>query len=146
MFFSSSLNEWIAFNVVNNKGKNLNDDWSSFWALACHLAWTWRNKEKHDDHFIPPVKQVEVIRQRINSYKLVDRVLQHGIQHQQTMVQIGWTPPMSGWVCVNIDGACRDGIIGCGGVIRGSVGERINGFSKSIGREDAYIAELWGRV
>jgi hypothetical protein len=86
MFFSSSLNEWIAFNVVNNKGKNLNDDWSNFWALACHLAWTWRNEEKHDDHFIPPIKQVEVIRQRINSYKCVDRVLQQGIQHQQTMV------------------------------------------------------------
>jgi ribonuclease HI len=45
---------------------------------------------------------------------------------------------------LNIDGACRDGVIGCGGVIRGSDGEWINGFSKLIGRGDVYIAELWG--
>jgi hypothetical protein len=84
--FSSNLNEWIASNVVNSKGNFLNDDWSSFRALACHLVWTWRNKEKHDDHFIRPTKQVEVIRQRINSYKFVDRVVQQGIQHHQTIV------------------------------------------------------------
>jgi ribonuclease HI len=45
---------------------------------------------------------------------------------------------------LNIDGACRDGVIGCGGVIRGSAGEWIHGFSKIIGREEVYIAELWG--
>jgi ribonuclease HI len=65
-------------------------------------------------------------------------------QFQQAIIQIGWTPPSQGWVCLNIDGACRDGAIGCGGVIRGSFGEWIHGFSKFIGRGDAYIAELWG--
>jgi ribonuclease HI len=45
---------------------------------------------------------------------------------------------------LNIDGACRDGVIGCGGVIRGSDREWLNGFSKLIGLGDAYIAELYG--
>jgi ribonuclease HI len=48
------------------------------------------------------------------------------------------------WVCLNIDGTCKDGIIGCGGVIRGNEGEWLHGFSKLIGRGEVYIAELWG--
>jgi hypothetical protein len=45
---------------------------------------------------------------------------------------------------LNIDGACKDGVIGCGGVIRGNMSEWLHGFSKIIGRGEAYIAELWG--
>jgi hypothetical protein len=40
---------------------------------------------------------------------------------------------------LNIDGACRDGVIGCGGVIRGSDREWLNGFSKLIGLGDGVI-------
>jgi ribonuclease HI len=112
--------------------------------MACHFAWTWRNKEKYDDSFLRPVKQVEVVKNRIVNYRLADKIMQHDSHEQQAIIQIGWSPPTLGWVCLNIDGACRDGVIGCGGVIRGSDGEWINGFSKLIGRGDVYIAELWG--
>jgi ribonuclease HI len=44
---------------------------------------------------------------------------------------------------LNIDGAWKDGVIGCGGVIRGSEGEWIYGFNKFIGRGEVYMAELW---
>jgi ribonuclease HI len=128
-----------------NKGKkNRYNDWSSIWATACHMIWTWRNKEKYDDNFIRPIKQAEVVRQRISSYGLADRIMDKVYHGQQAIVQVGWTPPDAGWVCLNVDGACRNDVIGCGGVIRGSDGEWIRGFSKFIGRGDAYIAELWG--
>jgi ribonuclease HI len=33
---------------------------------------------------------------------------------------------------------------GCGGLIRNSGGHRIGGFSRNLGRCNAYIRELWG--
>jgi hypothetical protein len=48
-FFSSNLHEWIATNVANKGSKNYYDDWSCVWVVACHLVWSWRNKEKYDD-------------------------------------------------------------------------------------------------
>jgi ribonuclease HI len=45
---------------------------------------------------------------------------------------------------LNVDGASRNGVIGCVGVVRGSVGEWVHGFRKIIGRGEIYIAELWG--
>jgi hypothetical protein len=49
----------------------------------------------------------------------------------------GWTPPSVGWVCLNVDGACRDGSI------RGNEGEWIHGFSKFIGRGDVCKGPNW---
>jgi hypothetical protein len=69
---------------------------------------------------------------------LADSIMQDGNQVQQT-IQVCWKAPSVGRVCLNIDGACRDGVIGCGGVIRGSDGEWLKGFSKLIGLGDAYI-------
>jgi ribonuclease HI len=143
-FFNCDTNDWIAMNVANRGSKSSHDDWSCVWAMACHLAWTWRNKEKHDDSFVRPIKQVEAVKHRIINYGLADKIMQHDIHEQRAIIQIGWSPPISGWVCLNVDGALRDGVIGCGGAIRGSDGEWINGFSKLIGRGDVYVAELWG--
>ncbi|KAK2419102.1 heat shock 70 kDa protein [Trifolium repens] len=112
--------------------------------MGCHLAWTWRNKERFDADFIRPIKQTEVVRQRMENYRVADRVIQAGCQDHRCTVEIGWKPPNAGWVCLNIDGTCINGSIGCGGVICGNEGEWLHGFSKFIGRGDAYIAELWG--
>lgn len=58
---------------------------------------------------------------------------------------MGWKEPPIGWVKINTDGGCKDGsIAGCGGLIRGSEGEWLAGFSKFLGKCDAFIAELWG--
>jgi hypothetical protein len=36
----------------------LHGDWSSFWAMVCHLVWSWRKKEKFEEDFIRPIKPV----------------------------------------------------------------------------------------
>ncbi|MCI07855.1 ribonuclease H protein, partial [Trifolium medium] len=66
-----------------------------------------------------------------------------GNNSRSTTIQVCWNPPSEGWVCLNIDGACRDGVIGFGGILRGRDVEWLRGLSKLIGRGDAYIAELW---
>ena len=26
-------------------------EWNSFWEIACHMAWSWRNKKKFEENF-----------------------------------------------------------------------------------------------
>lgn len=61
-------------------------------------------------------------------------------------LNVKWSPPHDGWVCLNTDGAasqskCR---AGCGGVVRCQDGQQIVGFSKFLENTNAYVAELWG--
>jgi hypothetical protein len=61
------------------------------------------------------------------------------LRNQSTiLIHIGWVPPLAGWVCLNIDGACKDGVIGCGGVIRGSEGNRFMDSAKLL-KEGRFI-------
>jgi ribonuclease HI len=63
----------------------------------------------------------------------------------KTTVLIGWHPPKENWVRLNTDGSSKDNAkAGCGGLIRGSDGKWLGGFSKFIGNCSAYVAELWG--
>jgi len=40
---------------------------------------------------------------------------------------------------------CKEGAVaGCGGVLRGSDGEWLGGFARSLGLCSAHVAELWG--
>jgi hypothetical protein len=64
--------------------------------MACHFAWTWRNKEKYDDSFLRPAKQVEAVKNRIVNYGLADKIMQHDIHEQLAIIQIGWSPPTLG--------------------------------------------------
>jgi ribonuclease HI len=58
---------------------------------------------------------------------------------------ISWKQPKPSFVSLNTDGASKEHqLAGCGGIVRGSQGEWIGGFSKSVGRCSAFIAELWG--
>jgi hypothetical protein len=54
-------------------------------------------------------------------------------------------PPAAEWVMVIKDGASGDdGQANCGGLIRGANKKWMRGFSKFIGRCDAFSANLWG--
>jgi ribonuclease HI len=60
-------------------------------------------------------------------------------------VSIAWQCPEDGWLSLNTDGASRGEVIaGCGGLLRNSNGQWLGGFSKNLGRCNAYLAELWG--
>lgn len=78
------------------------------------------------------------------NYALAEKIMQKHNTGKQEIMQVSWKHPRNGWVCLNIDGACKNGVIGCEGVIRGSEGEWLYGFSKVLGQGNAYIAEAWG--
>jgi hypothetical protein len=60
-FFTCDLNDWNAMNLGSKGRKSAYDDWSCMWAMACHMVWTWRNKEKYEDNFFRPIKQAEAV-------------------------------------------------------------------------------------
>ncbi|MCI21554.1 putative ribonuclease H protein, partial [Trifolium medium] len=106
-------------------------DWRSLWATACHLAWIWRNQERHGINFAAPAAMVM---RNVHSYALADQALRSGSNSIRMEHFISWEAPPEGWIRLNTDGSCReDGHIGCGGIIRGRDGEWIGGFAKFVG-------------
>ncbi|XVF04810.1 hypothetical protein REPUB_Repub05bG0117600 [Reevesia pubescens] len=59
---------------------------------------------------------------------------------------IKWEPPITGYLCLNTDGAVKtgSGIASAGGLIRDENGRWIKGFLVNIGKTDSLQAELWG--
>lgn len=82
------------------------------------------------------------MRRYLESWKLQVINSNRSLSH----IQVKWSPPKSGWVALNTDGAARDGseIAGCGGLLRDQFGNCICGFSKFLGKTTVYVAELWG--
>ncbi|KAI5438045.1 hypothetical protein KIW84_023962 [Lathyrus oleraceus] len=85
------------------------------------------------DNLVDRVKEILV------SYSLTDKLMNIGGLIQEHRVNVGWKPPKEGWVCLNVDGACQNGVIGCGGVIRGSDEEWLGDFSNFIRRGEVYV-------
>ena len=82
---------------------------------------------------------------RIRDYHLAMQANKVILEMPQSVVLVGWKPPVEGWVKLNTDGACSsNGAAGCGGIISGCDSEWLGEFAKSIGTCCAYIAELWG--
>ena len=65
----------------------------------------------------------------------------------RTMItkEVKWLKPAPGWAKLNTDGSytAANGLAGCGGLIRGSDGQWITGFAKSINVSSSIATELW---
>jgi hypothetical protein len=60
-------------------------------------------------------------------------------------VFIAWQCLEKGWLCLGTDGSSQGEVItACGGLIRNSNGQWLDGFLKNLGRCNAYLAKLWG--
>jgi hypothetical protein len=148
LFFNTDLHNWIKVNIAGDIEGIGVENWKSFWAIACHLLWTWHNKEEHDERFIRPWQPHKIIKRYMSDYKgarLVDNVISASPRTQRC---ISWFPPRDGWILVNTDGARKNSnnnnSCGCGGIIRGNNAEWLGGFAKGLGDCSVVVAELWG--
>ncbi|KAL5787556.1 hypothetical protein ACOSP7_004505 [Xanthoceras sorbifolium] len=57
---------------------------------------------------------------------------------------VSWTPPLPGWIKVNVDGSVKNEYIIAGGVIRKHDRSWVRSFSMNIGCGSVLTAELWG--
>jgi ribonuclease HI len=144
-FFSSALDDWITMNMRKECGRNSNLRWSCLWATTCHFLWLWRNREVHGDARTRPTQPWNYIVSWVLQYMTAD--VRSVVLSNRTKVEvsIAWQCPEDGWLSLNTDGASRGEVIaGCGGLLRNSNGQWLGGFSKNLGRCNAYLAELWG--
>lgn len=129
-----------SFNLSTVAGWNTSAEWRDFWAVACHSLWTWRNKELHDEAFSRPIYPAQHVLQVVKNYASAVKVNRVVNASRHETILIGGKPPENGWVRLNTDGSCKEGAAaGCGGVLRGSDGEWLGGFARSVGLCSAYM-------
>ncbi|KAK7244944.1 hypothetical protein RIF29_39773 [Crotalaria pallida] len=144
-FFLSNFQNWINMNLFQEMGRHQQWKWTSIWATVCASLWFWRNAEVHNVAYSRPPNTWWQILLKVQNYKAARNKppLPGQVPRNQNM----WYPPAQGWIRINSDGACRGDSheIGCGGVLRGSNGQWIRGYSKYLGVSSSpLIAELWG--
>ncbi|GAU35481.1 hypothetical protein TSUD_384360 [Trifolium subterraneum] len=131
LFFTSDLQQWIKLNINGAIGGIGIENWSSFWAIACHSIWKRYNKEAHDGSFNRPYNPHVVIKNYARDYNIA-KTADNIVQVRNNVRQ-------------NIDGArSSTGSCGCGGVVRDSSGEWLKGYARGLGDCNIIMTELWG--
>jgi ribonuclease HI len=144
-FFTAALADWTGLNLRRQLGRNDSRNWSCVWATNCYYLWLWRNREVHGDARTRPTQPWNFILGWVQQYMEADVNKVVFPNNNKVEALIAWKCPEEGWLCLNTDGASRGEIVaGCGGLLRNSSGQWIGGFSKNLGRCNAYLAELWG--
>ncbi|PNX84693.1 hypothetical protein L195_g040756 [Trifolium pratense] len=75
----------------------------------------------------------DIVMKRLGMYSVADNAVNLKGGAQRSLVDIFRKPSRGGWVRLNLDGACSNEVIYCGGLIRGSDVEWLHGFSEFIG-------------
>ncbi|KAK2435291.1 Polynucleotidyl transferase, ribonuclease H superfamily protein [Trifolium repens] len=144
-FLRNNPKEFKGGHLCNMIVRNSSMRWCNFWAMACYSLWMWRNKELHDENFVRPAIAVPLVWKKVEEYNAAMSNSEVIMDRDKVVRLISWKLPKSSFVSLNTDGASKDHQqAGYGGIVRGSQGEWIGGFSKSVGRCSAFIAELWG--
>ncbi|GAU10505.1 hypothetical protein TSUD_419400 [Trifolium subterraneum] len=132
-------------NMQNKLGRNGNLSWSCIWATSCYFLWLWRNREVHRVARIRPDHPWNYIVSWVLRYMTADVSSVVLSNSTKVEVSIAWQCSEEGCLSLNTDGASRgESIAGCGGLLRNSNEKWLHGFSKNLGRCNAYLAELWG--
>lgn len=145
-FFGTECTEWAHNNVTTKTTLDRDVAWNSIWATRCHQLLSWRNKHEHDPSFIRPYLPHRVVLSTVTHY-LHGRLSLYPSRKQSLVeVDVKWLLPEPGLVCVNTDGALKEGMMlaACGGVTRDSNGLWLEGFSRCLGYATVYMAELCG--
>lgn len=113
------LQEWITLNLDGTATlcMNFEDDWTNFWAIACHVIWEWHNRDRHDDKFNMSFDMLSAIAARIHQYKVAPC---NNIVMERNEVErlISWSLPNKDFVKINVDGVrSANGGSGCGGLL-----------------------------
>ncbi|KAL4362824.1 hypothetical protein GQ457_04G010070 [Hibiscus cannabinus] len=147
LFFSSSPEPWVVSNI---RSKLIFSDGSTPWACFFPtLLWQlW--KRRNDFIFTDVCLPLEAI------YNLSFAWAKHlagstdmvRVPATSLVSQLQWTPPATGWVCLNADASLSltSGIGTVGGVIRNSAGIWICGYRKCVGFVSILQAELWSML
>lgn len=124
-------------NFHNSKG------WHLTFGFTIWLLWKYRNQVVFNGLTFDPlvvVKQVNFYLSELNSNSFPH------MQPSYRQIVIGWKPRPDEWIKLNVDESKshQSKIAGCGGVLRGSTGYWLRGFSRNLGNCSVLLEELWG--
>lgn len=140
-------NEWLLANLSGAWKLGLDEGWPARFATRLWWIWRWRNDEifrarsRSLDQKIQWLEQQEI---EINSAFSKQR--NPGSRLGQSIVAtVAWKRPPPGSLKLNVDGcrSTRDGIAGCGGLLRDHFGRWVGGFTRKIGVCSVEEAEAW---
>lgn len=144
-FFTGSLQTWLHTNL-NPAGPYTSPEWIVCFALSLWWNWRWRNSLMFGRMEDIPSNIGAFLRTQIAStWQALGQdttdIHRNGPSRE---VFIRWISPISPWVTLNTDGASKGttGLAGGGGLLQGSRGSFIRGFSANFGSCSAYRAEL----
>lgn len=75
---------------------------------------------EHDESFNRPIRPWVIVTNQVEAYEQAKKNGGFMKEKAKICLNVKWSPPHDGWVCLNTDGAasqskCR---AGCGGVVR----------------------------
>ncbi|CAL1397034.1 unnamed protein product [Linum trigynum] len=151
-FFYMDESDWLRGNLRNSEPLGSGMSWAAFFSVASWLLWKNRCTSSFrgsSSALSPPSLEYSIMAK----CKLWHEAWQapsplpygRGSMTARTTVMVGWTPPIHGWVALNVDGASNGnpGAAGAGGVLRDGTGNWIAGFLANFGTATAILAELW---
>ncbi|PKI73897.1 hypothetical protein CRG98_005767 [Punica granatum] len=109
----------------------------------------WRNKNLFEPLFIclfVLLRLLSLSAELRSTSTKSSAALSQGLKPDRVLHWIRRSPPSSGWIKINTDGASsgNPGVAGVGGLIRDDNGHCILGFARNIGYAMGVVAELWG--
>ncbi|OMO65780.1 reverse transcriptase [Corchorus capsularis] len=144
-FFRCSEAQWWNANLIDQKNRLIGDwPWSLIFAVTAWRIWKWRNEGCFANKSYTVSTKLAIIGKILK--EAIDFSNRKMGQHMRREVLIGWEKPKEGQVKINTDGSWfqRTNEAAVGGVVRGSCGEWLLGFSQSVGECSIDLAELWG--
>ncbi|OMO90064.1 reverse transcriptase [Corchorus capsularis] len=137
--------KWVSDNKLIDTVVGLigNWPWSLIFAVTAWRIWKWRNEGCFANKSYTVSTKLAIIGKILK--EATDFSNRKMGQHMRREVLIGWEKPKEGQVKINTDGSWfqRTNEAAVGGVVRGSCGEWLLGFSQSVGECSIDLEELW---
>ena len=132
--------------MIGSKGSRVmygRNHWSIIFSFAIWMIW----KDRNQMVFSGKAKNLKLLIEIENLFtEFLYCASSPRCPVPRVVVACRWKKPPEGWIKLNTDGCAAGsmGLASCGGVVRGSHGEWISGFSRHIGTTNNFVAELWG--
>ena len=142
-FFSSTAEDWMAFNGKMDKAKNQHSPpWNIIFSFAVWNIWKNRNHVIFKGRYLNPRLANLITNQALEFFFCAGS--SKAVQNQ-VLNMVKWDRPGIGWMKLNTDGSSlgNPGSAGGGGVIRDWHGRWVASFSRKIGIASSLLAELW---
>lgn len=96
----------------------------------------------HEEGFQVPQNPSTLISRYLENYK--EKWRGDDLQDKDAdIIHVSWCLPPKGWIKLNVDGAfTKNGVAGCGGILRGEKGEWLRGFSLKVGEQSPIATEF----